>query len=83
LERLRTQKKAWQRVIELSAHQVGERQIEKMCTLHVNAPKMARQFENEIRSRMQCPCEILFAEVTRGLSVHSGAGMVGTVFVVK
>jgi hypothetical protein len=43
---------------------------------------MARQFEDEIRIRMQCPSEILFAEVTPGLSVHSGAGMVGTVFVV-
>jgi DegV family protein with EDD domain len=83
LERVRTQKKAWERVIELSARATGTQEIEKMCILHVNAPKMARQFENEIRSRMQCPDEILFAEVTPGLSVHSGAGMVGTVFVVK
>ena len=83
LERVRTQKKAWERVIELSARKAGEREIEKMCILHVNAPQMARQFEDEIRSRMQCPNEILFAEVTPGLSVHSGAGMVGTVFVVK
>jgi fatty acid-binding protein DegV len=54
-----------------------------MCILHVNALQMASQFENEIRNRMQCPSEIFFAEVTPGLSVHSGAGMVGTVFVVK
>jgi DegV family protein with EDD domain len=83
LERVRTQKKAWERVIELSARKAGDREIEKMCILHVNAPGMARQFEDEIRSRMECPSEILFAEVTPGLSVHSGAGMVGTVFVVK
>lgn len=83
LERVRTQKKAWERVIELSAQKAGERQIEQMCILHVNALQMAHEFENEIRSRMQCPNEILFAEVTPGLSVHSGAGMVGTVFVVK
>jgi DegV family protein with EDD domain len=83
LERVRTQKKAWQRVIELSARQVGDQQIEKMCILHVNAPEMAIEFRHEIQSRMHCPQEILLVEVTPGLSVHSGAGMVGTVFVVK
>jgi fatty acid-binding protein DegV len=70
-------------LVELCSRNAGDREIEKMCILHVNAPQMARQFEDEIRSRMQCPNEILFAEVTPGLSVHSGAGMVGTVFVVK
>lgn len=83
LERVRTQKKAWERVIELSARAVGGGQIEKMCILHVNAPEMAHHFETEIRSRMECPPEIQLVEVTPGLSVHSGAGMVGTVFVVK
>jgi DegV family protein with EDD domain len=83
LERVRTQKKAWERVIELSAITIGDRQIEKMCVLHVNAPDMALQFASEIQSRMHCPSEIMLVEVTPGLSVHSGAGMVGTVFVVK
>ena len=83
LERVRTQKKAWERVIELSAITTGDRQIEKMCILHVNAPDMAHEFASEIQSRMHCPSDIMFVEVTPGLSVHSGAGMVGTVFVVK
>jgi fatty acid kinase fatty acid binding subunit len=83
LERVRTQKKAWERVIELAAMKTGDKQIEKMCVLHVNAPDMAERFTAEIRSRMSCPAEIPLVEVTPGLSVHSGAGMVGTVFVVK
>lgn len=83
LERVRTQKKAWERVIELSADKAGGRQIEQMCILHVNALQMAHEFESEIRNHIQCPNEILYAEVTPGLSVHSGAGMVGIVFVVK
>lgn len=83
IERVRTQKKAWERVIELSALRVGNRQVEKMCILHVNAPDMGREFMSEIQNRMHCPTEILLVEVTPGLSVHSGAGMVGTVFVVK
>ena len=83
LERVRTQKKAWERVIEMSAIRTGNQQIEKMCILHVNAPVMAQDFMLEIQSRMHCPAEIMIVEVTPGLSVHSGAGMVGTVFVVK
>jgi fatty acid-binding protein DegV len=83
LERVRTKKKAWHRVIELSAITTGDRQIEKMCILHVNAIDMAHEFASEIQSRMHCPSEFMFVEVTPGLSVHSGAGMVGTVFVVK
>lgn len=83
LERVRTQKKAWERVIELAARKVGDGQIEKMSILHVNAPEMAHQFASEIRLRMHCPPDVMFVEVTPGLSVHSGAGMVGTVFVVK
>ena len=83
LERVRTQKKAWERVIELSAIQVGKQQIEKMCILHVNAPEMAQEFRQEIQSRMHCPSDTMLVDVTPGLSVHSGAGMVGTVFVVK
>jgi fatty acid-binding protein DegV len=83
LERVRTQKKAWERVIELSARATGTRQIEQMCILHANAEQSAQEFRAEIRNRMHCPDEILLAEVTPGLSVHSGAGMVGTVFVVK
>jgi DegV family protein with EDD domain len=83
LERVRTKKKAWERVIELAAIKTGDKQIEKMCVLHVNAPEMARLFTAEIRSRMSCPTDIPLVEVTPGLSVHSGAGMVGTVFVIK
>ncbi len=83
LERVRTQKKAWERVIELSAKQVGKQQIDKMCILHVNAPTMAREFMDELKSRLECPAEIRLVEVTPGLSVQSGAGMVGTVFVTK
>jgi DegV family protein with EDD domain len=83
LEKVRTQKKSWERVIELCAHATGDKQIERMSILHVNSPQLARQFSDEMRSRMSCPPEIPLVEMTPGLSVHSGAGMVGAVFVVK
>jgi DegV family protein with EDD domain len=81
LERIRTQRKAWARVIELTAESLGERPIERMAVLHVACPEEARQFEAQLRASLACPQEIIMAELTPGLSVHGGAGMVGVVAV--
>jgi DegV family protein with EDD domain len=81
LERVRTQRKAWARVIELAAEALGGRPIERMAVLHVACPEEARQFEAQLRASLACPQEIMMAELTPGLSVHGGAGMVGVVVV--
>jgi DegV family protein with EDD domain len=81
LERIRTQNKAWDRLIELVITRAEGRPIERMAIVHVAAPEMARKFESKLRERMDCPSEILFCELTPGLSVHSGAGLVGVGFV--
>jgi DegV family protein with EDD domain len=77
LERVRTQKKAWLRVIERTAQALDGRPIERMAIAHVAVPEDARRFEAEIRAALACPEEILIAELTPGLSVHGGAGMIG------
>jgi DegV family protein with EDD domain len=82
LERVRTRKKAWARVIELAQETIGDQTIERMAIVHSNAIDDARSFENLVRENLTCPEEIMITNLTAGLSVHSGAGIVGVGFVV-
>jgi DegV family protein with EDD domain len=83
LERVRTQKKAWARVIELSAQAMGGRPAERMAVLHIAVPEEARRFEAQVRASLACPDEILMADLGPGLAVHAGAGTVGIVAVAQ
>jgi DegV family protein with EDD domain len=81
LERVRTRKKAWPRTIELTAQALAGRPVERMATIHTNVPEEARLFEEQVRASLPCPDDVFTAELTPGLSVHSGAGLVGVVVV--
>jgi DegV family protein with EDD domain len=83
LERVRTQRKAWARVIELASQAAGDRKPEQMAIVHANAPEEAHQFEQQLRAWLQCPETIIVAGLTAGLCVHSGAGLVGVALVVS
>ena len=82
LERVRTQSKAWARAIELAEQISAGHAIERFGIIHVNALAEAQRFERQLRARIACPEEVIYAELTPGLSVHSGAGLVGVVLVV-
>jgi DegV family protein with EDD domain len=82
LERVRTQKKSWERVVELCVEAIADCPIERMAMIHVNAPEDARQLESMLRAKLDCPAEMLIGDMNPGLSIHAGAGLVGVVFVV-
>ena len=81
LEKVRTKKKAWSRAIELSKASLSGKKAEEMAILHVNAKQDAEEFEKLLRDAIDCPDEILVADFTAGLSVHTGRGMIGVVAV--
>jgi len=81
LEKVRTQHKAWDRAVELTGESLGGRSIERMAIIHVNAPEKAHEFEALLREHLACPTDVITAEFTPGLSIHSGTGIVGVVVV--
>ena len=81
LEKVRTRSKAWARVIELTEKQLAGRRMDQLALLHVCALDQAREFEQMLRRQIQCPQKVFYAELTPGLSVHSGSGVVGVAFV--
>ncbi len=81
LEKVRTQKKSWSRLIELARESLQEREIEKLAIIHTNVYDQARAFEAQVRAALPCPDEVLIADFTAGLAVHTGQGLMGLVYV--
>ncbi len=82
LEKVRARKKSWLRTIALLRADVRGGAIEKIAVLHVNDMPAARQFEAILKSELECPAETPIVDINPGLSVHTGAGMVGVCAVI-
>ncbi len=81
LEKVRTLRKAWHRVIDLTVESLDGRPAEQLAILHVNAVDAAHDFAAHLCEVIACAQPPMFADFSAGLSVHTGPGMVGVVAV--
>jgi DegV family protein with EDD domain len=81
LERVRTKKRAWGRVIELVQERLDGRAPERMGFVHVAVPEDVRAFEEQLCAAIACPGGTFTTDLSAGLSVHAGSGVVGVGFV--
>ena len=81
MEKVRTQRRSWARTIDLTAQAVGDREIERLSVMHVNVPEDAQRFQAQVLEALPYDGEVIVTEMNPGLSVHSGAGIVGVVIV--
>ncbi len=79
LERVRSRKRSLARVVELATEALAGRPLERLAVQHVACPDQAMAFKEQLCAAIPCPGEVLIAEFTPGLSVHTGAGLLGVV----
>lgn len=79
LERVRTTKKAYDRVVDLARQSIGTKKVERAAIIHVNNPQGAETMREMLSQTLSVPEQVLMVEFTPGLSVHAGAGLVGVV----
>lgn len=77
LEKVRTQRRSWARVLELLEQRLDGRPIERLAMLHVCAPEAESAFQSQVLGRIPFAGEVIVTELGAGLSVHAGAGVVG------
>jgi DegV family protein with EDD domain len=75
LERVRTKKKALQRLIALAEQQANGRPMH-VGIVHANVPRAAQGFRGEVEKRLNCK-EIFTVEFSPVIGVHVGPGTIG------
>jgi fatty acid-binding protein DegV len=83
LEKVRTWKKARNRLVELAEACAEGKSVERVGMIHVNNEAGVKTLHKQLGERISLPEDYLLAEFTAGLSVHTGSGVVGFVFVTK
>jgi DegV family protein with EDD domain len=79
LERVRTRRKALNRLVELLVERIQNRYPVHLATLHANALDVAKDLLEKAASRVK-PVETLISEVSPAVGVHLGPGTVGLAF---
>jgi DegV family protein with EDD domain len=83
LEKVRTRKAAMNRLVELLEVSVGDGKVEQAAFIHVAAEEDLAELEREVRAKLQIPADAIHTDFSPGLSVHTGAGTVGCVLLLK
>lgn len=78
LERVRTKRKALQRLVTLAEEQAKGRPV-RVGVVHANSPQIAQEFCDEVAHRLNCK-EILTVEFSPVIGVHVGPGTIGIAF---
>jgi DegV family protein with EDD domain len=79
LEKNRTMKRGLDQMIK-HVHKIARaKTLERMAILHVNDPSGAEKLKVTIQETMVCPEVIEIVALSPGLSVHTGAGLLGVV----
>src|ERR1041385_5867359 len=79
IERIRTQAKAHDRILELTIEKVAGRTPVHLATLHANAAEDARALLTRAEQTLH-PVESLLTEVSPTVGTHAGPGTVGLAF---
>ena len=75
LERVRTKRKALQRLIALAEKQADGRPVQ-VGIVHANVPQAVQEFRDEVEKRLKCK-EIFTVEFSPVIGVHVGPGTIG------
>lgn len=79
LERVRTQRKALNRLVDLMVERVADRSPVNLAVLHANAFEVARELLDKAASRVKVELTSI-SEVSPAVGVHLGPGTVGLAF---
>lgn len=79
LGQARSRQAAYEKIAELMVGKVGEGAAIKIAFMHVAAPEEAARLRAVVEPRFDCR-EVLVAELSPALGVHTGPGMVGVGF---
>ena len=77
LERIRTRKKAVERILELTCASANGKAIQRVAFMHVSNLKEAQELQGQLCNLLPCPSSVIMTEFSPGLSVHAGSGVVG------
>ncbi len=79
LEKVRTAKKAKQRLLGIMEEQVGQAVAVHAAIMHANAPEEAEKLRQQVADRFECR-ELLVCELSPTIATHVGPGTVGVAF---